>query len=232
MVGWGVKVKATEAPQKKLIGTVLSAAVQLWLRSQAERVESLKIHIGGNNRSLLIGRIPEVSASAKGVIYRGLHLSQIALNASRIRINLGQVLQGKPLQLLEPIPVACDLQLYAADLDASAQAPLLADALAELLRYHFCLPAGKLENLQLTLGADRLKLTADLTGVPLTLTTQLQLAGPTQLRLAEPCLEASPLVPETHRSDMILDLGSDVDIQDLGVSAEQLTLRGTIWVKP
>lgn len=230
-------MEATEARQKKLIGTVLSAAVQLWLRSQAERVESLNVHIGGNNRSLLGGRIPEVSVSARGVIYRGLHLSQIALNASRIRINLGQVLQGKPLQLLEPIPVACDLQLYAADLDASARAPLLADAIAELLRSHFPLPAGNLENLRLTLGANCLKLTANLTGVspapvPLTLTSQLQLAGPTQLRLADPCLEASPLVPETHLDDMTLDLGSDVDIRDLGVSTEQLTLRGTIWVKP
>ncbi|MEB3886294.1 DUF2993 domain-containing protein [Lyngbya sp. CCY1209] len=225
-------MKATEAQQKKLIGTVLSAAVQFYLRSQAERVESLKIHIGGNNRSLLSGRIPDVSVSARGVIYRGLHLSQIALNASRIRINLGQVLQGKPLQLLEPIPVECDLQLYAGDLDASARSPLLADALTQLLRSHFLLPAGNLENLQLTLGANRLKLTADLTGVPLTLTTQLQLASPTQLRLAEPRLQMPHLVPETHRSDMTLDLGSDVDIQDLGVSAEQLTLRGIIWVKP
>ena len=90
----------TKTEQKKLIGTVLSAALQLWLRSQVEGVESLKVHVGGGNRSLLKGSIPTVSVSARAVIYQGLHLSQVVLGSSGIRINLGQVLQGKPLQLL------------------------------------------------------------------------------------------------------------------------------------
>ncbi|CDM98285.1 DUF2993 domain-containing protein [Limnospira fusiformis KN01] len=227
----------TKTEEKKLIATVLSAALQLWLRSQVEGVESLKVHVGGGNRSLLRGSIPTVSVSAKAVIYQGLHLSQVALSSSGIRINLRQVLQGKPLQLLEAIPVDCDLQILASDLNASVSSPLLANAITQLLQSHLPLTEGTLEHLQLRLNSDRLTLNADLItdshgAIALSLDSQLQRISSTQLLLHQPYIKADPLISATVLESIPIDLGTDVDIEDLSISKEQLTLRGKIWVNP
>lgn len=230
-------MEGTKTEPRKLMGKVLSTAVQLWLRSQVEQIESLKVHVGGSNRSLLGGCIPTVSVSAKSVIYQGLHLSQVAVSSSRIRINLGQVLQGKPLKLLEPIPVDCDLHLYPLDLNASVGSPLLANAIAEVLQSHLSLPPGNLENLQLTLNTHGLTFHADLIAdshnpIPLTFKTQLQLLSSTQLLLSHPYVEAEPVISSTVLESIPIELGTDVDIQDLSITEEQVTLRGKIWVKP
>ncbi|AMW26921.1 MULTISPECIES: LmeA family phospholipid-binding protein [Arthrospira] len=227
----------TKTEQKKLIGTVLSAALQLWLRSQVEGVESLKVHVGGGNRSLLKGSIPTVSVSARAVIYQGLHLSQVVLGSSGIRINLGQVLQGKPLQLLEAIEVDCDLQILASDLNASVSSPLLANAITELLESRLPLTEGTLENLQLRLNSDRLTLNADLItdthgAIAFSLDSQLQRMSSTQLLLHQPYIKADPLISGTVLESIPIELGTDVDIEDLSISEEQLTLRGKIWVNP
>lgn len=227
----------TKTEEKKLIATVLSAALQLWLRSQVEGVESLKVHVGGGNRSLLRGSIPTVSVSAKAVIYQGLHLSQVALSSSGIRINLRQVLQGKPLQLLEAIPVDCDLQILASDLNASVSSPLLANAITQLLQSHLPLTEGTLEHLQLRLNSDRLTLNADLItdthgAIAFSLDSQLQRMSSTQLLLHQPYIKADPLISGTVLESIPIELGTDVDIEDLSISEEQLTLRGKIWVNP
>ncbi|MGI0499667.1 LmeA family phospholipid-binding protein [Limnospira platensis] len=227
----------TKTEQKKLIGTVLSAALQLWLRSQVEGVESLKVHVGGGNRSLLKGSIPTVSVSARAVIYQGLHLSQVVLGSSGIRINLGQVLQGKPLQLLEAIEVDCDLQILASDLNAWVSSPLLANAITELLESRLPLTEGTLENLQLRLNSDRLTLNADLItdthgAIAFSLDSQLQRMSSTQLLLHQPYIKADPLISGTVLESIPIELGTDVDIEDLSISEEQLTLRGKIWVNP
>lgn len=227
----------TKTEPKKLIAKVLSGALQLWLRSQVEGVESLKVHVGGGNRSLLKGSIPTVSVSARGVIYQGLHLSQVVLSSSGIHINLGQVLQGKPLQLLEAIEVDCDLQILASDLNASASSPLLANAIRGLLESRLPLTEGTLENLQLGLNSDRLTLNADLMtdtdgAIALSLDSQLQRMSSTQLLLHDPYIKADPLISATVLESIPIELGTDVDIEDLSISEEQLTLRGKIWVNP
>jgi hypothetical protein len=121
----------------QLVGNVLSPAVRFWLHSQADQVEDLAVEIGGSNRQLLTGEIPEVAVAAERVIYRGIHLSALRLNGRNIRVNLGQVLRGKPLQLLETVTVGGALRWSEQDLNASIGSPLwqqgLADFLSQLL---------------------------------------------------------------------------------------------------
>lgn len=116
-----------------LIGKVLSPAVRFWLQSQADSVEDLQVEIGGSNRQLLSGEIPEVSVTAEGVVYRGIHISSVELNGRNIRVNLGQVTRGKPIQLLETVFVAGILHLSEQDLNASIESPLWRQGLSEFL---------------------------------------------------------------------------------------------------
>jgi LmeA-like phospholipid-binding len=113
---------ANATPAKGLIGRVLAPAIQLWLKSQVEQVEHLEVGIQAGNRQILSGTIPQITLLAQKVIYQGLHLSDVNLTGQHIRVNLGQVLQGKALQLLEPIAVNGKVILLEADLNASLAA--------------------------------------------------------------------------------------------------------------
>ena len=109
----------------RIASAVLSPAVQLWLRSQVQQVDELKVKIEGSDRQIFSGAIPKVTAAARGAVYKGLHLTEVAIEGCGIRINLSQALKGKPLRLLESVPVAGVLRLSQADLNASLKAPLL-----------------------------------------------------------------------------------------------------------
>jgi len=128
------KIMSQPTPiRRHLVSRILSPALQLWLRSQVDQVAHLQAQIEGGDRQILTGRIPQVSILAQQVVYQGLHLTHLELVAENIRFNLGQVLKGKALRLLEPVPVRGELRLREADLNASLTAPLLANAVQDFL---------------------------------------------------------------------------------------------------
>ncbi len=118
---------------RRLIGKILSPAIELWLKSQVQQVSNLEVQIEGKSRQILQGNIPRVSILASKAVYQGLHVTQIHLVATGISVNLGQVIKGQPLKLLQKVPVTGTLQLQQADINASLNTPLLANALTELL---------------------------------------------------------------------------------------------------
>ncbi|MBF2036473.1 MAG: DUF2993 domain-containing protein [Leptolyngbyaceae cyanobacterium T60_A2020_046] len=121
---------ATSAGQgSRLISRLLPPAVRLWLLSRLEHVEALVFQIEGRDRELLSGHIPAIVLSAQKAIYDGIHLSQVAVKASAIHINLSQVIRRKPLRLMAPFPVEGDLRLTEADLNATLQSALLGEGL-------------------------------------------------------------------------------------------------------
>ncbi len=120
--------------KQEILSKLLSKALRLWLRSQVSHVSNLELTIHGTNQQLLSGEIPQVDLTATQAVYQYLHLSEVSLRGSNIKINLKQILQGKPIQLLEPIPLTGALTLTAADLQTSLAAPLLATALKDLLQ--------------------------------------------------------------------------------------------------
>ncbi|USR91539.1 DUF2993 domain-containing protein [Phormidium yuhuli AB48] len=122
------------SPSKSSLSSLLSAAVRLWLRSQVEAAETLKIEFSGKNRQLLRGEIPSLDVEAAGVIYQGLHLGQVWLQAGAVRLNLKQLLKGEPLRLLQPVPVQLRLTLHERDLTASLNSPLLQQASHEVFQ--------------------------------------------------------------------------------------------------
>ena len=162
--------------QSRIISKVLTPALRLWLRSQVEQVEDLQINIQAGDRLLLTGHIPKVSLSARRAVYQGLYVRQIQLVAETIRINLGQVLKGKPLRLLEPVPVTGELLVEEVDLNASLQGTLLPNALTEFLMTllkvgGFENPAELLQNRHITweniaIDSGKIKLTGTIVSFP------------------------------------------------------------------
>ncbi len=225
--------------QSRLISKVLSPAVKLWLRSQVERVSHLEVKISGSDRQILTGNIPLVLISASNAIYQGLHLTQIQLVGECIRTNLQQVLRGRPLQLLEPVLVSSELLLQEADLNASLQSSLLSAALTELVQ--MLLPTsyplnGQVSWHKITLASEELTLSGSLVDshstIPLLLNCGLQLVSCHELQLTQPQLQISPDVSLEKLENFQIDLGSQVNLQELTLHPGQLVCRGSITVMP
>jgi len=241
--------KALKSKKSRIISSVLSPAVGLWLRSQVDAVEALQFKIKGGDREILTGHIPSVSIEASGVVYQGLHLRQIYLEGSGIHVNLGQVIKGKALRLLEPVPVVGQLLLQETDLQASLDSALLGTALTEFLAK--LLTSDEITTSdkglkdrqlsfswqQITIDTGQLTLFGTLTDgdlgtTPIVIRAGLQLASPHDLILNPFQIQMSPASPPINLDGLQVDLGSDVDIQELILAPGQLICRGRLTVIP
>jgi hypothetical protein len=241
----------------RLISKVLSPAVKLWLRSQVESVETLQFQIEGGDRLLMSGYVPKVTIAAQQVIYQGIALSYIHLVGETIRVNLKEVVRGQPLQLLEPIPIQAEAIVHQADLNASMNSPLLAEALSDLIMMLLQagltadLPAELQSGLQapivvqspaVKIGENHLILSANLRSAttqqttPFILRTQLQIAEGRKIRFLQPewLTHPDPEIgqPLPHLETFEIDLGTEVFLQQLTLSNEQLICQGQIQVMP
>jgi hypothetical protein len=239
----------TSEPPRGLIRQVLAPAIKLWLRSQTESVEQLSVEIGAADRQILAGCIPQIDITAQGAVYQGLHLSQIQITGQNIRVNLGQVLRGKPLQLLEPVPIESQVALLEADLNASLTAPLLNAAIQDLVQFLLAStglgggsePALNLQNLSLILGAGRVTLGGEIlapsgTKTPIGLRTGLRLSAPNRLQLVGPVwlphATAKRGLPLNDLDGYEFDLGPTTVIRELRLEPGCLTCQGQLWVQP
>ncbi len=222
--------------QSRIISKVLSPAVRLWLRSQVQQVAHLDVQISGSDRQILTGYIPHVAISAQNAVYQGLCLTNIQLQGRNIRTNLGGVLRGQPLRLLEPVPVFGEAILAQSDLNASLKSPLLAEALTTLLKTF--LPENSITNEtvaweQVILESDRLTIHGRIQSdrqMPLTLDARLELVDGQTLALKELQVHSDT---ESFDIDYFqIDLGSEVAIEKLTLNSGQLLCCGRINVLP
>jgi hypothetical protein len=247
-----------ESPEtsSRLIAKVLTPALRLWLLTQVESVEQLQLKIQSGDRRLLSGCIEQVELAAEQVVYQGLRLSRIQLSASGIQVNLGQIIRGKPLRILAPITVTGDLQVSESDLNYSLQAPLLKDALLEFLTTFLSIsafsvssnptlearePQGlELDAPQICLNANQVLITgtlraADILPRELGITTNLGLANHQTLQFTE--LAWLPNIPHQNRvpevwDDVSIDLGPDVNFQQLALGDREIRCRACLTVQP
>lgn len=219
---------------------MLSPAVRLWLRSQVQKVSDLEVKISGSDRQILHGTIPRVSISAHHAVYEGLHLTQIQLVGEGVCINLGQVLRGQPLRLLELVPVFAKLVLQESDLNASLQSPLLANALTQLLG--MLLPSSYLIDGQAVchkIGIDNGQLIMSVTladrtnhPTPVVIRTGLQLVSCHELQLEQPQIQTQVGLSLVNLDSFKLDLGPEVSITELTLTSGQLVCCGRINIIP
>lgn len=242
--------------RSRLISKVLAPAVRLWLRSQVEHVEELHVEITAGDRQILSGYIEQIELSAKNAIYQGLALNQIQLTGQNIRVNAGQVVRGKALQLLEPIRIEGSVLLEEADLNTSLKAPLLKAGVTEFLQTLLRSGAAgissgssasqgvrdlNLQNLTIQLRSQQVVLGATLVSesgneTPIAIRTGFDLAAPNLLKLVNPQwlphATAKRGLPLSDLDGYTFNLGDETEIHELAIDPEKVTCQGKLIVLP
>jgi LmeA-like phospholipid-binding len=223
-----------------IVGSVLSPACRVWLRSQVSHVDDLRVDIQGGSRQILGGTIPQVVVVAVGAVYQGLSLGSIDLIAQNIQINLPQVIKGQPLRLLEPISVIADVKFSERDLQASLAAPLLSQAINDLLcqilasdpqqaHWHIDWQALKIAPSTLILQGN---LTTDDRTVPIEISMGIDIHDGHMLILDPLKIDCSIDLPGSNIDSYQIDLGTDVNITQLQLVTGTLLCQGCIQVNP
>jgi LmeA-like phospholipid-binding len=222
------------------VGSVLAPACRVWLRSQVSHVDDIQVDIAGGSLQILGGTIPRVAVVAEGAIYQGLSLGSIDLVAENIRINLPQVLKGQPLGLLESISVTANVKFSEDDLQASLAAPLLSlaitDLFTQILGANSQPPDWIVEWHQVQIIPQMLILQGNLTTegqtTPIEISMGIAISNSQILHLDPLKITCSINLPGSNITSHSIDLGDDVNITQLHLSAGELICRGGILVNP
>lgn len=235
--------------QSRLISRVLTPAMRLWVRSQLDQVEDLQIAIEAGDRQILGGGINRVSAAASKAVYRGLHFSRIQVTGQDIQTNLGQMLRGKPFQLLAAFPVIGEVTLTEADLNASLSAPLLTEAVTDFLLTFVQQTAPEsnaptpnrctLRNVSVQLGDNELtfigSLVTDQSETPIAIRTGLTIKKGNLLKLEgfqQQRSVAELVSTDACKTNFTIPLGADVYLETLSIQTDHLICQGRITVVP
>jgi LmeA-like phospholipid-binding len=222
-----------------IITKVLTTAIKLWLRTQVSQVSQMEVEIRASDRQILSGSIPWVSIFASHAVYQDLHITRIQLVAENIQINVGQVIKGQPLKLLKVISVFGEMTVEEKDLNNSLSSELLSTALndvfVELLPEYW--PKFQpiswqkiiLDNNQIILNA---LLTPASEPTSLDIYLGLELVNGNQLQLGKVQVMQNEVALVEGNYDYTLNLGSDVDIQELSLIPGKLVCQGRINVNP
>jgi hypothetical protein len=212
-----------------------------------EQIDGLEIKISGGDGQILRGHIPEVFLSAQKAIYQGLFLSQVTVTGKNIRVNLGQVIKGKALRLLEPIFIGGEITLAQADLQSSLSSSLLASGLKDLLvllleAKQVQNPAQILKDYEMTwedvnFHEDKVSLKGSLQNqqgeiFPIHIRTGLSLIDEQILCLNPLHVEATVEHLNFSKGDFQVDLGDLVKIEKLSLDSTQLCCQGKLTVQP
>lgn len=232
-------------PEKKnsnkirIVTNLLTQAIKLYLKSQVTHVEQLEVDIQASDGQLLTGSIPWISVFASDAIYQGIHVTKVKLVAENIRVNVGGVIKGQPLRLLEIVPVAGELSLTETALSASLNSKLLTDALNDALLK--LLPESSQNSKSISFSKITLNhgqatlngtLTSDNNTTPISICLGLELLSGTELRLTHiPTGESVNKLTQGQKS-YDYALGSDVDIQEFSLFPKELFCRGRANINP
>ncbi len=230
-----------------LISKILSPAIKLWLRSQVETVEVLNLEIEGKDRQILRGYVPGVALNSEQAVYRGLQLGRVAVRGENIRVNIGQVIKGKPLQILEPIRIEGEVRLFQYHLQNSLTSELLGGAFQELLiavleqqgideaaavlkPFEFTWQTIALRPQSFELQGEVIFPTGESQAV--CLSASLHCPDPKTLHLDNIQLMGLPTIAQQELKTLQVDLGDDVNIEALHLDEGELRCLGRLFIRP
>jgi len=229
----------TNNSKVRIITKVLTSAIKLWLRSQLNQVSHLKVQITASDRQLLSGCIPGVSISASNAVYQGLHATQIELQAEQIQLNVASILKGQPLQLSAIVPVVGKLIIAEQDLNNSLSSPLLLTAINDVLiplLAEYSLNFKDITWRRITLDNQVLILNgipvSEIEGAFFNIYLGLELLNGQELQLTQVRIKTDQEVLLEKNSPYIINLGTDVDIENISLIPEQLSCYGRININP
>ncbi|GAX36080.1 LmeA family phospholipid-binding protein [Nodularia sp. NIES-3585] len=223
----------------RIITNVLTTALKLWLKSQVSEVSQLEVEIKASDRQILSGCIPWVSILASDAVYQGLNITRIQLVAENIQVNIGSILKGQPVKLLETVAVVGNLLVEEKDLNSSLSSELLSTALNDVM--FKILPEDFLKFQlivwkKIILANNQIVLKAIVSPAseptPLEIYLNLELIGSHELKLDKIQVIQNEVALLEDEHSYSLDLGSDVDIQELSLIPGKLVCQGRINVNP
>lgn len=223
----------------RIITPILTRAVKLWLRSQVSSIGDLEIAINTSDRQLLAGMIPGISIIANQAIYQGIHVKEIKLTATNIKTNLSGVIRGQALKLLEPIFVIGDALISEEGLNASLMSGILSPALTEVLVKFLPEDYSNSKSFKyksIELGMQRLIIRTthdpDAAAIPLEFHLGLVLVGQNTLKLQQIQIFRAGQIIVNDESGDTMNLGSDVELNELTIQPGKVSCQGTIKVNP
>lgn len=125
------------AGRGSLVGKIVAQALVTFARSQLQQCGALSVHLKGQSRDLLLGRVRSATLHAQNAVYKGVTVTRVDLAASSIQLRVGGNRNGSLLQ--SAFPVGACISISPKDLNSSLQSPLLLSALTEL----FSIPPGQ-----------------------------------------------------------------------------------------
>jgi hypothetical protein len=229
----------TNNSKVRIITKVLISAIKLWLRSQLNQVSHLEVKITASDRQLLSGCVPGVFISASNLVYKGLHITQIELEAENIQLNVSSILKGQPLQLSAIVPVFGKLMITEQNLNNSLSSPLLLtainDGLIPLLA-EYSINSKSITWRKITLDNQRLILhgipISEIEGAFFNIYLGLELLNGQELQLTQVEVKTNQEMLLARNFPDIINLGTDVDLEKLLIMPEQLSCYGCININP
>ena len=229
----------TNNSKVRIITKVLISAIKLWLRSQLNQVSHLEVKITASDRQLLSGCVPGVFISASNLVYKGLHITQIELEAENIQLNVASILKGQPLQLSAIVPVVGKLMITEQNLNNSLSSPLLLtainDGLIPLLA-EYSLNSKSITWRKITLDNQLLILhgtpISEIEGAFFNIYLGLELLNGQELQLTQVEVKTNQQMLLARNFPDIINLGTDVDLEKLLIMPEQLSCYGRININP
>ncbi|MDJ0902303.1 MAG: DUF2993 domain-containing protein [Xenococcus sp. MO_188.B8] len=230
-----------------IIDKLLASTVKLYLRSQVEKIKNLKVKINAKDRQILSGELPQVFIAANSAVYQGIYLRQLEVTGNNILVNLPEILERKPLKLLEPITINVQALLAESDLQSSLESDLflsgLTDFWQELLSKQAASSAVKLtsysdiqwqhitlqDNVVVMAGTLQ---TAEEIDVLIKITTNLHLPDSQTLVINLLDIQGIPELIGKTWQPLKFDLGDDVAIADLSISENKLFAAGELKIFP
>ncbi|ERN43125.1 protein of unknown function (DUF2993) [Rubidibacter lacunae KORDI 51-2] len=210
-----------------LLAPIASSALQLWVRSQLDRVTALEVEVVGGDRALLHGQVERVVLRATKAVYRGLQLGKADFAADRVRLEPS--LFGRWMQPTAPVTIVGEVRLHSEDLRASLASLLLSRALTEI-----CATALQVDGVCWTwVACDRagLRLWGDRAGEPVAIQAGLHAIAPQVIWLSPLAVtvgQSRRVLPEGYR----LTLGSEIALETLQLEAEGMRISGCVWIVP
>lgn len=247
----------SSSPSKgsRLISRVLPVAVKFWLQTQVDEIGTLVFDIQATDRQVLSGHIPGIKLSAQDAVYQGVRISDVAVQASDIQINIGQVLRGKPLRLNQAFPIEGQVAFDGESLGVSSMDSVLAEGLLDFwqtllargdvsaeVTAHYGAGIVALQDPQLAQYQPRLEVIDAGLGLHLVRQgrSEIILRGSVEvdqghiLRLtrAQWWLPSGEQVTSEALMGFCWDLGEQTDVRSLTIQHERLTCQCRIMVQP
>lgn len=206
-----VSTESVPLPANRGFSRPLAALLRWWLQRQVTQAQALQVSLQGTSQVWLSGCLPYIQVSAQNIIYQKMHLHQVALTAQAIRFHL-PFLQKKGQPFVEPITV--EIQATITEQNVNASLPYFQETLCLYLQEFY----SEIGNIQ------AVNIYPD--GISWLLTSQTQLL--TQVHLVTP----NELMLRSDDKQIIVDLGTDVQIQELKLQPGSIYLSGDLLIRP